>query len=338
MAKHLLKFNTAAEYGAATINKPAVSWVVEDNEVKYDPYIPPIDYTKEYLSFVAEESGTFKFSGNTISYSLNNGDTWVSLASDTNTPTISAGAKIMWKSTLSPANGVGIFSSTGRFSVEGNIMSLIYGNNFVNQTSLPKDNIFQNLFSGSTGLTSAENLVLPATTLKSQCYLGMFRGCTSLTTAPVLPATTMVGPCYKQMFNGCTSLTTAPELPATTLANNCYDSMFGGCTSLTTAPSLSANILKDHCYREMFRSCTSLTTAPELRATTLTSFCYYCMFYGCSNLNSVTCLATDISASYCTSYWVQNVASSGTFTKASNMSNWTSGISGIPNGWTVVNA
>lgn len=41
MAKHLLKFNTAAEYSAATINKPAVSWVVEDNEVKYDPYIPP---------------------------------------------------------------------------------------------------------------------------------------------------------------------------------------------------------------------------------------------------------------------------------------------------------
>lgn len=41
MAKHLLKFNTAAEYSAATINKPAVSWVVEDNEVKYDPYVPP---------------------------------------------------------------------------------------------------------------------------------------------------------------------------------------------------------------------------------------------------------------------------------------------------------
>lgn len=41
MAKHLLKFNTAAEYNAATINKPAVSWVVEDNEVKYDPYVPP---------------------------------------------------------------------------------------------------------------------------------------------------------------------------------------------------------------------------------------------------------------------------------------------------------
>lgn len=41
MAKHLLKFNTAAEYSAAAINKPAVSWVVEDNEVKYDPYVPP---------------------------------------------------------------------------------------------------------------------------------------------------------------------------------------------------------------------------------------------------------------------------------------------------------
>jgi hypothetical protein len=34
------------------------------------------------------------------------------------------------------------------------------------------------------------------------------------------------------MFRGCTSLTTAPELPATTLASNCYHGMFQGCTSL----------------------------------------------------------------------------------------------------------
>lgn len=41
MAKHLLKFNNEAEYNAATINKPAVSWCVEENTVKYDPYVPP---------------------------------------------------------------------------------------------------------------------------------------------------------------------------------------------------------------------------------------------------------------------------------------------------------
>jgi hypothetical protein len=42
--------------------------------------------------------------------------------------------------------------------------------------------------------------------------------------------------CYVNMFSGCTSLTTAPELPATTLAYACYQQMFVGCTSLTEAP------------------------------------------------------------------------------------------------------
>ena len=34
----------------------------------------------------------------------------------------------------------------------------------------------------------------------------MFRGCTSLTTAPVLPATTLTLSCYSHMFYGCTNL------------------------------------------------------------------------------------------------------------------------------------
>ena len=41
----------------------------------------PIDYENEYLTFVALESGTFKFSGNSINYSLDSGSTWTSLAS-----------------------------------------------------------------------------------------------------------------------------------------------------------------------------------------------------------------------------------------------------------------
>ena len=59
--------------------------------------------------------------------------------------------------------------------------------------------------------------------------------CTGLTNADklVLPATTLADYCYRQMFYGCTSLTSAPEFPATTLADYCYDSMFYGCTNLT---------------------------------------------------------------------------------------------------------
>ena len=87
----------------------------------------------------------------------------------------------------------------------------------------------------------------------------------------------------------------------------------------------------------MFYGCTSLVTAPTLPATTLATYCYRYMFYSCSSLNYIKCLATDISATNCTSSWLKGVASSGTFVKAASMTSWTTGISGIPSGWTVQN-
>ena len=224
------------------------------------------------------------------------------------------------------------------------------------------DSCYYQMFNGCTSLTSAPEL--PATTLAQSCYYDMFGGCTSLTTAPVLPATTLAYSCYANMFDGCSSLATAPELPATTLADSCYTSMFQGCTSLTTAPELPATTLAEYCYQYMFNycralttapalpattlvdtcyygmfySCTSLTTAPELPATTLAINCYNSMFNGCTKLNYIKCLATNISVSYCTDYWVHNVASTGTFVKNSSMSSWTTGNNGIPSGWTVQDA
>ena len=285
----------------------------------------------------------------------------------------------------------GFNSTTCRFEVEGNAMSLIYGDDFQSQTTLTSEYTFNELFYGCTGLTSSENLILPATTLTDGCYMGMFancsnlttvpkllattlatscyanmfnectslttvpelpattltegcyefmfQGCTSLTTAPELPATTLTNNCYNGMFQGCTNLTTAPELPATTLANNCYAYMFSYCTSLTTAPELPATTLTNYCYSDMFYGCTSLTTAPELPATTLVLSCYVEMFYGCSSLNYIKCLATNISAPGCTSFWVGAVSASGTFVKASS-ADWSSktGNNGIPSGWTVQDA
>ena len=62
------------------------------------------------------------------------------------------------------------------------------------------------------------------------------------------------------------------------------------------------------------------------------------MFKGCTKLNSVTCLATDISATDCTTDWLSGVAATGTFTKAAAMTDWTvDSASGIPAGWTVQN-
>ena len=60
------------------------------------------------------------------------------------------------------------------------------------------------------------------------------------------------------------------------------------------------------------------------------------MFFGCKKLNSITMLATDISAADCLHNWVNDVASTGTFTKAASMTSLPTGASGIPTGWTVV--
>lgn len=165
----------------------------------------------------------------------------------------------------------------------------------------------------------------------------MFEGCTNLTTAPELPAITLANGCYYNMFRGCSSLTTAPTLPATSLVDSCYYGLFNNCSSLTTAPELPVTTLASSCYAMMFSGCTSLTTAPELPAKTLAQSCYANMFSNTS-LNYIKMLATNISASNCLYNWVKGVASSGTFVKKSAMTSLPTGNSGIPSGWTVVNA
>ena len=193
---------------------------------------------------------------------------------------------------------------------------------------------YQQMFQ-STSLTTAPKL--PATTLAEGCYQNMFWNCTGLTTAPELPATTLAKDCYQGIFRDCDGLTTAPELPATTLAYGCYEGMFYESDGLTTAPELPATTLAEHCYNQMFRGCTGLTVAPELPATTLTARCYHQMFWDCKKLDHITMLATDISAPTCLDEWVGGVASTGTFTKAAAMTSLTTGVSGIPEGWTVKN-
>ena len=338
MGKYIKLFNTHTEYEEVRQNLilPNVSYCVAENEVNYNPYV--YDYSQDYLTFEALEDGKFQFT-NAINYSIDDGTTWKSLAAKTNTPTITSGNKIMWKATLTATYGIGVFSSTGNFNVEGNPMSLLFGDKFVGKTNLSgKNYAFNELFYNCSKLISAKNLSLPAKTLAEHCYSNMFECCTSLTTAPELPATRLATTCYGGMFSGCTSLTTAPVLPATTLAIRCYGGMFYNCTSLTTAPELPVTTLATNCYQEMFRGCKNLTTAPELPATTLASNCYNSMFYGCTNLNYIKCLATDTSASNCTSYWVYGVATSGTFVKAASMSSWGSGVNAVPTGWTVEEA
>ena len=291
--KYLKLFKIHSDYeeyinGEAVL--PNVSYTEDERGIYYNPW-KPHDYSQDYFTMRVTVGGDITWTGtenNALYYSKDNGKTW-SEPSVNITLSVNKGDKVLWKGETSPTdNGIGAFndSTDVRYTVEGNIMSLLFGDDFKTQTSLEDKNyVFFQLFYNNKGLTSAENLSLPATTLAGvYCYGYMFDGCTSLTTAPELPATTLAGYCYSGMFNGCTSLTTAPELPVTTLANDCYSYMFNGCTSLTTAPELPATTLAYDCYGYMFHDCTSLVTAPELPATTLADFCYQSMFYNCTSL------------------------------------------------------
>ena len=309
------------------------SWTVGDNG------IPEGWEVKQYnaVTFTAEEAGSTiglnsLSSYQTLEYKTESSD-WTSMSVSTNITLDNIGDKVYVRGVLGGNNtdsNYTQFKMTGKISSSGNCNSLW---NYNDLNAHLKAYCGYKMFYNCTSLTQAPEL--PATTLAYGCYYYMFYKCTSLIKAPELPATTLVGYCYKQMFQGCTSLTQAPELTATTLTKHCYFSMFQGCTGLTTAPELPATTLAIMCYAYMFSDCTSLTKAPELPATTLVQECYFVMFEGCSNLNYIKCLATDRSEYNCTYDWVRGVYPTGTFVKSSGTS-WSTGTSGIPSGWEVI--
>ena len=257
---------------------------------------PPVehDYSGDYLTFRILTPGTicWKAYGNltkTIEYSIDNG-AWTPITSTAEGATISVekdslvrfrGSNTAYATSKSAYSGFEGGSAT--YDIEGNIMSLLYGDNFSGNTDLPNSTyIFCSLFKKAP-VISAEHLILPATTLKNYCY--------------------------RALFSYCTTLTKAPELPATTLAQGCYWYMFERC---------------------------AITEAPALNATTLVPECYGHMFEGCGLLNRITCLATSgLGASKCLEGWVTNVAGDGAFVKAANVTDWTTGVNGIPTGWIV---
>ena len=224
-------------------------------------YQAAVDFSTKPLTFNILSAGTINWRASdmavrrTIEYKLNDGE-WKSITSYTgsSSPIINVveGDKVQFRGNNTQyGNSSSKYNSFGRstalFEAEGNVMSLIYGDDFKNNLTISSSYAFAGLFRECANLVSAENLVLPATTLAYGCYDGMFMYCSSLTTAPELPATTLADYCYYRMFDRCTSLTTAPELPATTLAQGCYKEMFQGCTNLNYIKCLATNISARNC-------------------------------------------------------------------------------------------
>ncbi len=228
--------------------------------------------TTETLRFLDISSLLFESDNNFTLRTNNNSKNWngtLEYSTDESTWTTWAGTN-----TISSANGKLYLRGT-------------------NNTHITHANLRQFVFTGSgiRCLGNIENLldfVAVANgehpTMDTNCFLGLFNGCTALTVAPALPATTLAVQCYMGMFSGCTALTVAPALPATTLETGCYRAMFMGCTALTTAPALPALEAVSSCYAKMFNGCTALVVLPALPATMVRNSAYGEMFSGCSSL------------------------------------------------------
>ena len=218
-------------------------------------YVPTHDYASDYLTFRARTNGKVYLHSNggvvkTIDYSLN-GSPWSSITAtdDSTYIDVVAGDTVRFRGEntsyatsksgytgfgygeRAPSGSASYDSDAAEVDIEGNIMSLIYGDNFDGVESFNGGTYnFCSIFK-KLKVVSATNLVLPATILREYCYRAMFSWCTYLEEAPALPATTLAKGAYWYMFENC-AITEAPDLLAETLVAECYGNMFTGCTSL----------------------------------------------------------------------------------------------------------
>jgi hypothetical protein len=239
---------------------------------------PTIVYSAIPLTFEILSAGTItweRYAGGstnskTIQYKKNDGE-WTSITSNTGSsaPSISVvpGDIVVFKgnnNSYCSGPGYNLFGGSATFKAYGNILSLIYGDNYQTETELPSGNTvntlhnFDSLFWKNSGITDTSNIIMPQNT-------------------------------------------------------------------------------KNTCYHKMFEDCINLEKAPALPAATLEPYAYQYMFANCPKLVYVKCLATNISASSCTSNWLSSVSPTGTFVKHPNAT-WERTVNGIPAGWTVEDA
>ena len=286
------------------------------------------DYSQDYFTIESLEDGNkikMQRSGSPnnpiLSYSLDDGETWTTttISGKVTFGTINTGQKIIFKGNntrLSVSyNSYNYFNATKQFKVYGNVMSLLNGDDF--KTNYEFDNSTDNHCAGilrSLYLVDASNLILPALTIYSSSYNGMFRGATALQYGPKMLATTPTGKeCCSSMFEGCINLEEPIEINFTTLSQQCCIRMF--------------------CMDRNSRITTpKMTKSPILRVHQGATDCYKEMFKGNGNLNEITCL---LYTSGGTSSWIQNAgAATGTFYKHPSRT-WSNNNDGVPTGWTV---
>ena len=208
------------------------------------PSSSPDDPRKPLMFLSLEDGSTVKLtnsSTNNTYETSSDGENWSSYALE-RAITLNEGEKVYFRCTyFTPTNNDSRyvhFVLTGKLEAYNNVNSM-YSVDFANITTLTQQWVFYSLFGSCSALYRAP--LLPATTLSTACYAGMFSGGSNLAEPPELPALTLETNCYAGMFANCSSLTKAPELPATDLATSCYYRMFRYCTHLAEVRCAALN-------------------------------------------------------------------------------------------------
>lgn len=211
----------------------------------------PINYEAEYFTITSWEDNNDIYyktkkgtgtSGVDMYYSTNK-TTWTKLdtyySAFVTIVTLNKGDSVWFKGTNDSlgANDSGYvtsFSSSKYAEASGNIMSLLYGDDFIGKTTANGAYTFIDMFNAWTKILSARNLIMPCTTYYQWIYQGTFTGCTNLIYAPKeLPQQTYQGRnTLIWMFSNCTKLEETPIIRLTggSLGDNWFNYICQGDT------------------------------------------------------------------------------------------------------------
>lgn len=210
MSRYINRYETDDEaYNAIKNGELSYPYVAysEESKLYFNGEKPMEHYESQYFTIIAGDNGCHLTTENEVEYSTDNGVHWFTLDYQSSY-TISDCGIILLRNNYFETGFVSRIQLDNDFTVEGNIMSLIYGDDFRGQYSLEGidggnyNGAFYGFFENS-GILNAENLRLPATTLTEWCYAVMFSDCGSLSgKAPILPAPVLLEGSYYFMFDG----------------------------------------------------------------------------------------------------------------------------------------
>ena len=139
-------------------------------------------------------------------------------------------------------------------TVSGNIMSLVWGDDYV---YAPANKIpFPNFNTGAWGGNYYEG---------TQYVYFQFQGNFIVDAGDLwLPTKNLCPNIFKNMFYNCTQLEVAPDVNAKYLPYKACEDMFYNCSSLQDMPNVLAETVERHAMHEMFAMCTTMNTVTDL--------------------------------------------------------------------------